>query len=75
MDHNNDHHQGVGGNLQQDANIASAAVPQERLLQQPQLGRVASQHTDIGTQNIQRDPCHPYNWRGRIACGAGVEFY
>ena len=75
MDNNNDHHQGVGGDFQQDANITSAAVPQERLLQQPELGRMASQHSDIGTQNLQCDASHPYSWRGRIACGAGVEFY
>ena len=75
MDNNNDHHQGVGGDLQQDANFTSTAVPQKRLLQQPELGWVATEHTNVGTQNLQCDASHPYSWRGRVARGSGVEFY
>ena len=75
MDNNNDHHQGVGENLQQNAFIPSSAVPQRSVLQQSELGRMATEHSNVGTQNIQRDEGHPYGWRGRVARGAGLEFY
>ena len=75
MDDNINHYQGVGENLQHNSHFSSSSVPQERLLQQPELGRLATEHSNVRTQDLQRDEGHPYGWRGRVARGAGVEFY